>query len=70
MTVADKQGTRLKMHEMAILETLTFKNFWSLGVSPDLPKNSRRWRSYKHMWQAFGVLKLGVYGTTVFCNSH
>ena len=27
LTVADKQGIRLKMQEMAILETLIFKHF-------------------------------------------
>ena len=30
-TVADKQGIRLKMHEMAILETLILKKFWGGG---------------------------------------
>ena len=49
-TVADKQGIRLKMHEMAILETLILKKFWG-GDG----------RSYKHIWPAFWVLKLGVY---------
>ena len=35
LSVADKQGIRLKMHKMAILETLIFKNFW--GVYPHTP---------------------------------
>ena len=39
LTVADKQGIRLKMHEMAILETLIFKNFQGGGMSPDPPWN-------------------------------
>ena len=37
LTVADKQGIRLKMHEMAISETLIKKKFWGEG------------RSYKHI---------------------
>ena len=31
-TVADKQGIRLKMHEMAISETLILKKFWGGGM--------------------------------------
>ena len=31
VTVADKQGIHLKMHEMAILETLKFKKVYVLG---------------------------------------
>ena len=60
--MADKQGIRLKMHEMAILETLIFKNFWG-EHTPHPPKTrcSRLWRSYKQISPAFEVLKLGVY---------
>ena len=36
LTVTDKQGIHLKMHEMAILETLIFKNFCR-GIPPDPP---------------------------------
>ena len=32
--MADKQGIRLKMQEMAILETLIFKSFWE-SMPPD-----------------------------------
>ena len=35
--MADKQGTRLKMHEMAILETQIFKRFWGT-MPPDPPR--------------------------------
>ena len=48
-TVADKQGIRLKMHEMAILETLIFNNSWGVGMHTN-----------KHD-QHLGTLKLGVY---------
>ena len=63
LTVTDKQGIHLKMHEMAILETLIFKNFCR-GIPPDPPPPLRNWHlwcSYKHIRPAFGVLKLGVY---------
>ena len=70
--MADKQEIRLKIKEMAILEILIFKNFYGgirMPADPPPPletrvfgaRCSRLWRSYKHIWPAFGVVKLGVY---------
>ena len=61
---SDKQGIRLKMYKMAILEALIFKNFWrSIPTHPIETRafGARCSRSSKHIWPAFGVLKLGVY---------
>ena len=55
-SLADKQGICLKMYEVAISETLIFKTFCS-----GMPQTLLEARSYKHIWPAFGVLKLGVY---------
>ena len=38
--MADKQGIRLKMQEMAILETLIFKRFWG-SIYPQTPLETR-----------------------------
>ena len=58
----DKRGIHLKMHEMAILETLISTNFCG-GMPPDpSPLETGAFlRPYKHIWPAFGVLKLGAY---------
>ena len=64
VTVADKQGIHLKMHEMAILETLKFKKVYVLGggggARPQIPQETCAFCTHTNKYdQHLGFSNLG-----------
>ena len=59
LTVADKQGIRLKMHEMAILKTLIFQNYLG-GACPKNPPPPLVQTQMTSIWgsQTWGLLSM------------